>query len=113
MIPRISLDLDGKPRMVAENRAKWIAYWFNVVTKLYETNNGYHVESGLISDKYDLSPERLLSIRELLNDDPNRIRMDMERIERGWEWDVLFFSKKGHERKEIGRVLPGSWQIIT
>tara|TARA_Y100001963_G_scaffold67445_1_gene94002 strand:+ start:216 stop:545 length:330 start_codon:yes stop_codon:yes gene_type:complete len=106
---RLSLDLDNKPYLIAENRARWIAYWFNTECKIYQTKNGYHVESDLIDTRYKITPERQLLIREHLGDDPRRIQLDKERIKKGWEWDVLFHSKNGTERQFIRKIKAGAY----
>ena len=106
---RISLDLDCKPLLVAENRARWIAYWFNTECEIYETKNGYHVESDLIDSRYKITPKRQLLIREKLGDDPMRIKLDRERIAKGWEWDVLFHNKNGTERALKATIKAGGF----
>ena len=94
---RISLDLDEKPYVVAQNRAMWINHYYDVDVDVYKTGKGYHVESDLIPHRYDITPERQLEIREHLGDDPLRIMLDRERMEKGWEWDVLFHTKNGND----------------
>ena len=101
---RISLDLDERPYVMAQNRARWINHYYDCDVDVYQTNKGYHVESHLIAHRYALSPQRQLEVREHLGDDPFRISMDRERIEKGLEWDVLFHTKNGIKRVKIAQI---------
>ena len=98
---RISLDLDGYPRNIADCKARFIAWHYDVGVRIYKTAHGFHVESDLLEG---LTPLECLVVRESLGDDPRRIRMDTHRIAKGWEWDILFYVKGKYERELVGEI---------
>jgi len=93
---RLTVDIDSKellPRLRAS-----LGFMFFGPAEIRETKRGYHY----IWHDIKIDPKRLLSMRKLLGDDPNRIRLDTiseKRIKQ-----VLF------KRKEIYYMRQGKWR---
>lgn len=97
---RVSLDLDRPTtQRDAERAAAFIERATGATPRIYRTaSGGYHVETDHIDS---LSVQNSLALRFILGDDPQRLRMDIQRIREGKAFDFLFSVRRGIERVQI------------
>lgn len=100
---RITIDIDSHvqtPRLRLLRAVTGLqregAYHTHVATSTSGT--GFHVV-GFFEER--IAVQRQLDIRRNLNDDPNRIRMDEQRAERGLPINTMWTNKAGNDGERI------------